>query len=89
MRIRLTDPKFVEQVLDKLDQQWPLGEFNRDFIQHCVTVIKEKLAAGQVVYLESVIDNTEYGICQVLSYWTLDDVPTDEDYLNSSIDDKK
>lgn len=83
MRIRLTKPEHLDEVLDRLDQQWPLGKYNDTFIEYCVPAIKERLAKGETIYLESEIDATHYGVCQILSYWYPDDIPTDEDYLNS------
>lgn len=81
MRIKLTNPDALDRVIAKLDAQWPLGEYNEIFIKYCVPSIKERLAKGEVIFLESVIDNTNFGVCQVLSYWSLNDVPTDEEYL--------
>lgn len=81
MRIKLTNPNVLDRVIAKLDSQWPLGEYNETFIKYCVPSIKERLAKGEVIFLESVIDNTNFGVCQVLSYWSLNDVPTDEEYL--------
>lgn len=81
MRIKLTNLDALDRVIAKLDAQWPLGEYNENFIKYCVPSIKERLAKGEVIFLESVIDNTNFGVCQVLSYWSLNDVPTDEEYL--------
>lgn len=81
MRIKLTNPDTLDRVINKLDTQWPLGEHNKTFIKYCVPSIKERLAKGEVIFLESVIDNTNFGIYQVLSYWSLNEVPTDEEYL--------
>ena len=81
MRIKLTNPDALDRVIAKLDAQWSLGEYNETFIKYCVPSIKERLAKGEVIFLESVIDNTNFGVCQVLSYWSLNDVSTDEEYL--------
>lgn len=83
MRLRLTNPDHLDEVLAKLDQQWPLGEYNDTFIEYCVPTIKERLAKGETIYLESEIGATHYGVCQMLLYWSTGDVPTDEDYINS------
>lgn len=83
MRIRLTNPKKLDKVIAKLNEAWPLDESTERFMQHCVESIKEKIAQGQTVILESEIGNMGNGISQILSYWTLDDLPTDEEYLSN------
>lgn len=81
MRIRLTNLDNLDKVLAKLDQQWPFGECNDTFIKYCIPSIKERLAQGKVIYLESEIISNYGDVCQKLSYWSPTDVLTDEDFL--------
>lgn len=83
MRILLTNPEMFDQVLAKLDEVWPFGEDNERFIEHCVPSLKEKIAQGQTAILEAELGNTGNGVCYILSYWTLDELPTDEEFLNN------
>ena len=83
MRIRLTNPAMLDKVLEKLDEVWPFGEDNERFIEHCVPSLKEKIAQGQTVILETEIGNMGNGIVQIPSYWTLDERPTEDDFLNN------
>lgn len=86
MKILLTNPDVLDNVLAKLDSQWPLGEYNQGFIKYCVPVIKERLANGEMIYLEATIGNTDCGVCQMLSYWSPHEIPTDEEYLKQDDD---
>lgn len=85
MRIRLTKPEHLDKVIAKLDQSWPLDEYNDSFIQYCVPSLKERLAKGETIYLESEIGSNNGIICQQLSYWSPNDVPTDEEYLKNGL----
>ncbi|WP_286085242.1 hypothetical protein [Duncaniella freteri] len=86
MKILLTNPDILDQVLAKLDEQYPLGEYNQGFVKYCVPVIKERLANGEMIYLEATIGNTNFGVCQILSYWSPHEIPTDEEYLQPDYD---
>ena len=88
MRILLTNPEIVDQVLAKLDQVWPLGEYNDGFIKYCVPVIKERLANRETLYLDAEIGHTNYGLSHILHYWSPNEVPTDEEYINSDSNDE-
>lgn len=83
MRIRLTNPAMLDKVLTKLDEDWPIGKENQTFLKYCVEPLKEKIANGQTVILEAELGNMGNGVCYILSYWTLDEVPTDEEFLNN------
>lgn len=87
MKVLLTNPETVDQVLAKLDHIWPLGEYNDVFIKYCVPAIKERLANGEVLYLDAEIGNTNYGLAHILTYWSPAEIPTDEEYLNPDNND--
>ena len=82
MKIRLTSPEMLDDVLDKLNETWPFGEHNERLLDHCVPTIKERLSKGETIYLETEIANLGRGFCQVPSFWSPDEIPTDKEYLN-------
>lgn len=83
MRILLTNPEMLDKVLAKLDEEWPLGEENECFIKYCVPSLKEKITQGQIVILEAELGNINHRVCRILSYWTFDELPTDEEFLTN------
>lgn len=85
MRIKLTNPDNLEKVIDKLDQLCPLVDYNESFIRYCIPSLKERLAKGEIIYLDSEIV-VDYGVIhQELSYWSPSDISTDEEYLKNGL----
>ena len=87
MKIRLTSPEMLDDVLDKLNETWSFGECNERLLDYCVPSIKERLSKGETIYLETKIANLGGRFCQVPSFWSPDEIPTDKEYLNPDHND--
>ncbi len=72
----------LDKVLAKLNEAWPIGKVNQPFLKYCVEPLKERIAQGQTVILEAELGNVRNETCYILSYWTLDELSTDEEFLN-------
>lgn len=81
MKIKITNPNKLENVITKLSEEWPLAEECERFFSYGIPAIKEKLQKGETIFLETRIDTDRTEMRQYVTFWSENDIPTDEEFL--------